>query len=463
MKNRLIHIVIIVLFASTAFAQGEMKVIDSLKQAAASQKGREKVMAMLELSKAFYDVSFDDCVAIGEAAIADSKRLKDKSLEAEAYYKLGVRYMYHYDLDLSRTQLTKALQLMPEDENSETKMLALNCLGRVELFMGNVDEAIAVYQQALRVSEALHEELNCADVTNNMAYIYFQQGDSDKAFDEFMEARNWFDRLDDTLSVAQCDNNIASIYYNWQQYDKAKEIFTRIVPVFQEYGDDASLASVYQNLGLIYANAQINYDSAIYYYRSSMECAQAVGDIPTLIDDKIEMASLLSRQGENIVTLLNETLSLSENIGYKSGELSSLAQLGIHYNKVNDYSKSVEVIEQCLKMEKESGMNLYNNALRHYLIMDYAHLGRLDEMNAELQKLSDEYDAAVGENDSYINENRHLKINAKELLQKNETISKLNESQDRQMRAYRLAFFGLLAVVLSVVLVLLLRHFLKKR
>ena len=95
--------------------------------------------------------------------------------------------------------------------------------------------------------------------------------------------------------------------------------------------------------------------------------------------------------------------------------------------------------------------------------MDYAHLGRLDEMNVELQKLSDEYDAAVGENDSYINENRHLKINAEELLQQNETISKLNERQDRQMRAYRLAFFGLLAIVLSVVLVLLLRHFLRKR
>ena len=463
MKNRLIHIVIIVLFASTAFAQGEMKVIDSLKQAAASQKGREKVMAMLELSKAFYDVSFDDCVAIGEAAIADSKRLKDKSLEAEAYYKLGVRYMYHYDLDLSRTQLTKALQLMPEDENSETKMLALNCLGRVELFMGNVDEAIAVYQQALRVSEALHDELNCADVTNNMAYIYFQQGDSDKAFDEFMEARNWFDRLDDTLSVAQCDNNIASIYYNWQQYDKAKEIFTRIVPVFQEYGDDASLASAYQNLGLIYANAQINYDSAIYYYRSSMECAQAVGDIPTLIDDKIEMASLLSRQGENVEALLNEALAMAENIGYKSGELSALAQLGIYYNKVKNYSKSMETIVQCLKMEAESGINLYNSVLRSYLIMDYAHLGELDEMKDELQKLSAEYDAAVGENDLFLNENRHLKINAEELSQRNETMSQLNEYQNRQMRTYRLAFFGLLAIVLSVMLVWLLRHFLKKR
>ena len=463
MKNRIIHIIIGLLFASTAFAQGEMKVIDSLKNAAASQKGYEKVKTMLELSKAFYDVSFDDCVSVGEAAIAESKKLKDKSTEAEAYYKLGVRYMYHYDLDLSRTQLMKALQLMPEEENSETQMLALNCLGRVELLMGNVDEAVSIYQQALSVSEALHDELNCADVTNNMAYIYFQQGDSDKAFDEFIAARNWFERLNDTLSMAQCDNNIASIYYNWQQYDKAKEIFSRIVPVFQDYGDDASLASAYQNLGLIYANGQINYDSAVYYYQSSIECAQFVGDIPTMIDDKIEMASLLSRQGENIVTLLNETLSLSENIGYKSGELSSLAQLGIYYNKVNDYSKSVEVIEQCLKMEKESGMNLYNNALRHYLIMDYAHLGRLDEMNAELQKLSDEYDAAVGENDSYINENRHLKINAEELLQQNETISKLNERQDRQMHAYRLAFFGLLAIVLSVVLVLLLRHFWKKR
>ena len=131
MKNHIVHIILMVLFASTAFAQSEMRTIDSLEQAVASQKGREKVETMLELSKAFYDVSFDDCISVGEAAIAESKKLKDKSLEAEAHYKLGVRYMYHYDLDLSRTQLTEALQLMPEDENSETQMLALNCLGRV--------------------------------------------------------------------------------------------------------------------------------------------------------------------------------------------------------------------------------------------------------------------------------------------------------------------------------------------
>ena len=95
--------------------------------------------------------------------------------------------------------------------------------------------------------------------------------------------------------------------------------------------------------------------------------------------------------------------------------------------------------------------------------MDYAHLGELDEMKDELQKLSAEYDAAVGENDLFLNENRHLKINAEELSQRNETMSQLNEYQNRQMRTYRLAFFGLLAIVLSVMLVWLLRHFLKKR
>lgn len=463
MKNHIVHIILMVLFASTAFAQTEMRTIDSLEQAAASQKGREKVKTMLELSKAFYDVSFDDCISVGEAAIAESKKLMDKSLEAEAHYKLGVRYMYRYELDLSRTELQKALQMMPENEKSEMRMLTLNCLGRIELLMGNINEAIAVYQQALRVSEILKDELNCADVTNNLAYIYFQQGDSDKAFDKFMEAQNWFERLYDTLSVAQCENNIANIYYNWQQYDKAKGIFTRILPIFKHYGDKASLASVYQNVGLIYANAQINFDSAMYYYQLSMECAQAVGDMPTLIDDKIEMASVLSSQDENVEALLLETLALAENMGYKSGELSSLAQLGFYYNKVKSYSKSLEVIERCLKMEEESGMNLYHNVLRPCLIMDYAQLGRLDEMKAELQKMSDEYDAALGENDSYINENRHLKINAEELSQLYEAMSTLSESQNRQMRAYRLAFFGLLAIVLSVSFALLLRHLRKKR
>ena len=116
MKNRIVHIILMVLLVSTAFAQTEMQTIDSLKQAIASQSGREKVKTMLELSRVFYDVSSDDCISVGEAAIAESKKLKAKSLEAESCYKLGVRYMYHYDLDLSRSELQKALQMIPEDE-----------------------------------------------------------------------------------------------------------------------------------------------------------------------------------------------------------------------------------------------------------------------------------------------------------------------------------------------------------
>ena len=463
MKNRIVHIILMMLLASTAFAQSEIWIIDSLEQAAASQKGREKVETMLELSRAFYDVSFDDCISVGEAAIAESKELKDKLLEAEAHYKLGVRYMYHYDLDLSRSELQKALQMIPEDEFSEMQMMALNCLGQVELLMGNINDAVLVYQQTFSVSEALHDEMNCADVTNNMAYIYFQQGNSDKAFDEFMNARNWYERLNDTLSVAQCDNNLSSIYCNWQQYDKAKEILMRILPVFMQYDDRLSLASSYQNIGLVYANYEINYDSAMYYYEKSADYAQELGEFATLIDNKVEIASILLRQGENVEALLNEILDFSENVGYKSGILSSLAQLGIYYNKVKNYSKSLELIEQCLKMEEESGINIYNNVLRSYLIMDYAQLGRLDEMKVELQKMSDEYDTAIGENDLFLNENRRLKINAEELSQQNKTISMINESQNRQMRAYRLAFFGLLAIVLSVSFALLLRHLRKKR
>ena len=62
MKNHIVHIILMVLFASTAFAQSEIRTIDSLQQAAASQKGREKVETMLKLSNVFLDFSPDDCI-----------------------------------------------------------------------------------------------------------------------------------------------------------------------------------------------------------------------------------------------------------------------------------------------------------------------------------------------------------------------------------------------------------------
>ena len=451
--KRVFNILILSFLTTFIFAQDETRVIDSLESVMAKQEGREKVETMMELSKAFFDYSFDECIDWGEKAIKEATQFQDVELLAKAYWKIGMRYLNHYELDLALENYNKALELLKNKDDSELLEDVLNYKGRVELFLGEMDSAIMTYQYALRVSENLGDELNCADVINNMAYIYYQQDDMDKSLENFKEARKRFEMVHDTLSIAQCDNNISNIYVERQQFDEALSLLQKAIPVFEYYGDEASLAHAYQNLGTTYASGLVKFDSALVYLQKSIVCAENVGDQITLIEDELELAGVmwqLNRKGDAI-SLYQSALHSSEWMGYSIGMLEAYKNLGIHYNETGDFTTSAVYLKRCMDLASEKGNRLYVNTVRPYLIADYARLGQLMEMKKELGLMQDEYLGIVNENNALSDELSRVQFNAEGLLEQYESQNEQIQTLQSQRNQYRLAFFGFLAIALFTV------------
>lgn len=449
--RRLLNILVFCCLSLAAFTQEETRVVDSLLSVIPSQEGREKVETMMELSRAFFDFSFDDCIDWGERAIEEATRFQDIELGAKAYWRIGIRYLDHYEFDLALESFNMALGLlMNKKEDTDLLMRVLNTKGRVELFMGEMDSALITYQYALRVSKNIGDELNCADVINNMAYIYYQQDDIDKAMDYFKDARQRYELVHDTLSMVQCDNNISNIYVKRQQFDEALSLLQKVIPVFDYYQDEASLAHAYQNLGTTYASGFVKYDSALVYLQKSIVCAENVGDQITLIEDELELAGVmrqLNREGEAI-SLYQSALHSSESMGYIIGMLEAYKNLGIHYNIAGDYTTSAVYLRRCMDLATEKGYQLYANLARPYLIADYARLGQLMEMKKELGLLVDNYEGIVNENNALDEELARLSENVQGLLQQYESQNHQIQTLQTQRNQYRLAFFGLLSIML---------------
>ncbi|MBR5036871.1 MAG: tetratricopeptide repeat protein [Prevotella sp.] len=452
MMKRLLLILSFCLLSSWAVAQDDTRVIDSIRSAMAKQEGYERAETMQELSRAFADFSFDECVSFGEKAIQESARVGDKGLLAQAYWKLGLSYLDNYDFDLANDYFNKALWILDGAKDTELLRYILDYKGRAELLMGEIDSALKTYQHDLKVSENLGDELNCADVINNMAYIYYQKDDIDKAMEYFENARQRYERAHDWLSVAQCDNNISNIYVEWQQFDKAKSLLLRAIPVFEQNGDEASLAHAYQNLGTIYGVGQVNLDSALYYLHKSILCAENVGDQIILIEDELELASVLKHQNKEkeALSLYQSALHSSEMMGYVKGMLESYKNIGIHYNNAGDFTTSAVYLKRCMDLAAEKGNQLYVNAIRPYLIADYARLGQLMEMKKELGLLHDNYMGIVNENNVLSEELSCVQNNMEGLLSQYETQDTKIETLQSQRNHYRLAFFGLLAIAIAV-------------
>ena len=451
--KRLINIWFFLCLSLMTFAQEEMWVIDSLESAMAKQEGREKVETMMELSKAFFDFSFDDCINWGEKAIVEAIQFHDEELLAKAYWKIGLHYLYHYELDLAHEQLDKAYKILRNKGDSELLMRVLNFKGGVELFIGDMDSALITLQYNQQVSENLGDELNYADVLNNLAYIHFQQNNIDKAMECFQDARQRYVQGNDSLSIAQCDNNISNIYVQWQQYDEALALLEQAIPVFEQNGDDASLAHAYQNVGTIYSTGLVNLDSALVYLRKSIVCAEMVGDQMTLVEDEIELANVLKLLNRNAeaINLYQSALHSSEKMGYLNGMLGAYKNLGIYYNEAGDFTTSAIYLKRCMDLASEKGNQLYVNSIRPYLIADYAHMGYFVEMKKELGLYTDNYENILNESNVLDEELAHLRENAADLFQQYESQNNQIQTLQTQRNHYRMAFFGLLTVALFIV------------
>ena len=455
--KRFFNILIFISLVFTSFAQEEMRLIDSLQNVMAKQEGAKRVETMTELAQFMFNVSYDDCISIGETAVAEAEKLRDDDLLSWTHWKLGISFLNHYDFDLAHEQFEIALRLLNDKVESEWLMYALDYKGRVELLMGNMDEALSTYLKDLEVSQHLGDDLNCADVTNNLAYIYFHQDDLEKALEHFNLARGMYERLKDTLSVAQCDNNISNIFMQWQQFDKAKSILQNAIPVFESYDDESSLAHAYQNLGTVYATGLVNFDSALFYLQKSVTCAENVGDEIVLIEDEIETANVLMKLGRDndAMNLYQTALHSSETIGYQNGTMESYRTLGIHYNEKGDFTTSAVYLKRCLEIANDNGNQVYANSVRPYLIADYAHLGHFAEMKDELGLLQEDYTSIFYESNALSEKLTNLQNDADGLLAQYEYQNEQIKALQSQRNHYRLAFFGLLGIALFVLIILL--------
>lgn len=463
--KRWLFIIVFLVCSTWSFAQDDMYIIDSLRSVMAKQEGTHRVETMAELAQALFNVSYDDCISLGEMAIAEAEKLGDEELLSWTHWKIGVSFTNHYDLDLAYEHFEKALELLEDKEDSKWLMYTLNYKGYVELFMGEMNSALATLQRNLQVSEKLGYELNCADLINNMAYIHFQQDDFDKAMECFQDARQRYEHVQDTLSVAQCDNNISNIYVQWQQYDEAQILLQKAIPVFEQNGDEASLAHAYQNLGTIYATGHVNLDSALVYLRKSIACAEMVGDQVTLVEDEIELANVLKLLNRNAeaISLYQSALHSSETMGFLNGMLGAYKNLGIYYNETGDFTTSAIYLKRCMDLASEKGNQLFVNSVRPYLIADYAHMGHFAEMKKELGLFTDDYESILNESSLLDEELAQLRDNAAGLLQQYESQNNQIPILQKQRNHYRLAFFGLLTIVLAALVFIAAYKFVRKK
>ncbi len=115
---------------------------------------------------------------------------------------------------------------------------------------GLYKEAAAEFGQARETFAAEGDEIEAAEMANNLGVIYRLQGEWDAAIVVLEEARAAFVRLGDRDREAQTLGNLGGLYASKGERDKAKECLRQAADIFAELGDDQHRGETLLALGM---------------------------------------------------------------------------------------------------------------------------------------------------------------------------------------------------------------------
>ena len=452
--KRLANILLFLCLSLPAFAQESTRVVDSLESIVSKQEGRERIETMLELSEAFFDLSFDDCIAWGEKAINEAKSQGYADLEADATYALGEHYGYHIDLDLSYAYLKTAFEKHQSMGEYDKAFEDVWRQAYFEHVYGNIDTALCMYEKVLALAERRDDTLGVAKVNSNKAILQYQKQDYLEAERTFNKARKDYALLNDSIMVTHIDANLACLYMEWGRPDQAKKLFLDVIPKLEAADDYGWLIMVYKNYGQLFVKDYHDFDSASYYYGEAYSVLEflesnGIGVEPnSKVDILVEMGNALYNDDKykEAEGWYVKAYELAESSSYASGQMMACLGLGLVYTYLSKPVQSLHYLNMIGELESKSGISIAYSTIKVPLIINYARLGKYVEMESEINEFKEQYEGLMRENNDIYNQLAMLQDDYAGLLSQYETQNEQIQTLQSQRNHYRLAFFGLLCL-----------------
>jgi tetratricopeptide (TPR) repeat protein len=280
-----------------------------------------------------------------------------------------------------RELCTKTLELGPDPDTFVH-------LARAKRVLGEVDEAMRLYRDALKIYEEVGDRAGLAVTLNNIGEVYRNTGQPDQALEYYHQVLPISEEVGDRGGIAQTLNNIGGVYSNIGQPDQALEYFNQALPILQEVGNRAGQAVTLNNIGMVYRSIG-QPDQALEYLTQALPISEEVGDRAGLATTLNNIGGVYSNTGQpdQALEYLTQALPISEEVGNRAGQAVTLNNIGMVYRSIGQPDQALEYYHQALPIRMEVGDRAGQATTRFNLAMIYRAQGRLREAVEELKQV----------------------------------------------------------------------------
>ena len=188
--------------------------------------------------------------------------------------ELGIVYRSIGEVEKAEIFLKKALYLVDDkQELAQYKSSILHNLGSLYNDFGKIEEAIALYNQSLEITERIGDIQGKASTLHNLAGIYAKRGDVDEAIALYNQSLEITERIGNVQGKASTLHQLAGIYALRGDVDEAIALYNQSLEIKERVGNLQGKAITLWCLGDL-AQKQGDFATAINYLQPSLEILQ---------------------------------------------------------------------------------------------------------------------------------------------------------------------------------------------
>ena len=317
---------------------------------------KERIELLYRLATAYKDNSPAATLKYASESLSLSRKEKDTENEAKALQMMGIANAGLGNYEQAVDYYYQAIDIHNSTGNKRGTAVVTISIGNIFWHYSDYEKALEHYNRALRYFEETGDKVAIASIINNRANIFLQWGKLDQALADYIESLKIKEEMKaPQTNIALTLENTGIIYRELGEYNKALEYHEKALDTYKMIGSKMGIARSLNNIGLVY-NELEDYPRALDYYQQSLQIKEEIGHKPgiAITLDNIGAIYLVSKDFHKALEYQHKSLALREKMGDKSGIASCLYKIGSIYKEMELYPQALENLNKSLEMAEKS-------------------------------------------------------------------------------------------------------------
>ncbi|MEH2308706.1 tetratricopeptide repeat protein [Nostoc sp.] len=312
---------------------------------------------------------------------------EDERELALIYHHFGILKANKGEVDQAIALYNQSLEIDERIGDVQGKAATLHSLGIIYANKGEVDQAIALYNQSLEITQRIGNAQGKAATLHSLGIIYDNRGEVDQAIALYNQSLEITQRIGDVQGKAVTLHQLGIIYAKKGEVEEAIALYNESLEINERIGNVRGKAATLHSLGIIYANKG-EVDQAIALFNQSLELKEGLGDVQGKAATLHELAGIYANKGEvdQAIALYNQSLEIEERIGNVQGKAAILHSLGIIYAKKGEVEEAIALYNESLEIFERIGNVQAKAATLQQLAVIYANKGEVEEVRSLLNQ-----------------------------------------------------------------------------